>query len=63
MEELFKNSKEMKSRWKYFIYVGFPLWWRDVRAVISLAVGAFLFFVIALPIGFIITKKEERKKR
>jgi hypothetical protein len=46
---------------KYFFNVGLPLWWRDTKELFSLIVGALLFFCVAMPLGFIITKLEERK--
>jgi len=66
MLELFKNATEInlkKGRWRYFIKVGFPLWWRDTKGVIKLIMSALLLLLIAAPIGFIIEKIEKRRKR
>lgn len=53
----------MRTRWEYFKDVGFPLWWRDVKETGVLIISALVFFCIAVPIGFILTIKERRKKK
>jgi hypothetical protein len=57
------NKNTGMSKWKYFISVGFPLWWEEVKSVLSIVIGALLFFLVAVPLGFLREIKEKNRRK